>query len=50
MRKILHALLACLLFLSLVGCSPSNKYTITFNTDGGTEVRSITVEKDKEVE
>ena len=50
MRKILHALLACLLFLSLVGCSPSNKYTITFNTDGGTEVSSITVEKDKEVE
>lgn len=51
MRKILHASLACLLFLGLlVGCSPSNKYTITFDVDGGTEVSSITVEKDKEVE
>ena len=51
MRKILHASLACLLFLGLfVGCSPSNKYTITFDTDGGTSVSNITVEKDKEVE
>ena len=50
MRKILHAILVCLLFLSLVSCSPSNKYTITFDADGGTEISSITVEKDKEVE
>ncbi|QVK18418.1 leucine-rich repeat protein [Mycoplasmatota bacterium] len=51
MRKILVIIFVSFLFTIIVGCNDStdNQYTITFNSNGGTEVSSITQDYNTQV-
>ena len=51
MKKILSCLVTVFLFVALVGCSIALKnFTVSFDTDGGTEIESIIVASGKKIE
>ena len=49
MKKIIFIFLVLFSFV-LIGCSSSDKFTVTFNTDGGTLIESVEVNKGEKVD
>ncbi len=48
-KWLLISILAAVVLLALVGCQ-AETFTVAFDTDGGSAIASLTVEKGKEIE